>query len=131
MDLFDVQRQIMRDAAARGPVVVVGRAGFAVLRGEPGLLSVFLHAPLEHRVRRILKVYKMASQDQARELVLQSDKDRAHFVKAAAGVTWEDPSNYHLCVDTARLGTPGAIEVIYQASMEVARKLEPPGSEVF
>jgi cytidylate kinase len=129
LELFDKQKEIIREAAARGPVVVVGRGGFSVLRGEPGLLSVFLHAPFERRVHRIMQLYGLASLEEAEEMVQRSDKDRGHFVKASAGVDWHDPRNFHLSIDTARLGTGAAIELIYQAAMEVARNLEHPPEE--
>jgi len=123
MEVFDTQKAILREAAEKGPAVVVGRAGFAVWRSEPGLLSVYLHAPLEVRAKRIQKIYKLGSLDEAREMVVQSDRQRERFIKAASGLDWRDPENYHLCVDTARLGTAEAIELIYGAAMEVARGL--------
>ncbi len=130
MDLFDTQKQIVREAAHRGPVVVVGRAGFALLKNAPGLLSVFLHAPIENRVRRIQKIYRLQDRSQAVDLIEQSDKDREHFVKSAAGVPWMQPANYHLCIDTGRMGTAATIELVYGAAMEVARDLAVPESDV-
>jgi len=125
-DLFDTEKAIIREAALRGPAVVLGRAAFAVLRGEPGLLSVFLHAPLERRTRRVMKLYKLGSPEEARDLIVRTDRDRNQFVKAVAGAERLDPQNYHLCIDTARLGTVATIKLIYQAAMEVARGLNHP-----
>jgi cytidylate kinase len=123
MELFDTQKTIIRETVGRGPAVVVGRAGYWILKGERGLLSVFLHAPMDQRIKRVRKVYKMASDDEAREIISQSDRQREHFIKACTGKDWKDPTNYHLCVDTHRLGTPTTIELIYSAAMEVARNL--------
>ena len=128
-DLFEVESAIIRSAAERGPAVIVGRAGFAILKGEPGLLSVLLHAPLEKRARRVMKLYKLASLEEAKEIVVRTDRDRGQFVKAAVGIDRLDPRNYHLCVDTDRLGTGKAIEFVYQAAMEVARGLDRPGGD--
>lgn len=123
MDLFDTQKAIMREAAERGSAVVVGRASFAVLAGLPGHLSVFLHAPLADRVRRVQKIYRLGSLEEAREVVEQCDQDRERFVKAASGLAWRDLGNYHLCLDTSRLGTAGAVEILVQACREVERHL--------
>ena len=123
MELFETQKTIIQEAVERGPAVVVGRAGYGILKGHPGLLSVFLHAPMEQRIRRVRKVYKLPSDAAARELVEQSDRQREQFIRVATGQYWRDPSNFHLCVDTARLGTSVAIELIYTAAMEVARSL--------
>lgn len=121
--LFDAEKTIILEAAAHGPVVVVGRAGWWILRKEPGLLSVFLHAPLEQRVERINKIYKLGSFEKAHEMVLASDRQRAAFVKASTDRDWLDTGNYHLTLDTWRLGSATALEVIYSASMEVYRAL--------
>ena len=126
MDLFDMQRTIMREAAERGPVVIVGRASFAVLGALAGHLSVFLHAPLEDRVRRVQKIYRLPSLEEAREIVEQCDRDRERFVKAASARDWLDLSNYHLCLDTSRLGTAGVVEILHQACREVERILNRP-----
>ncbi len=122
-ELQDVQKQIILEAAARGPMVVVGRVGFWILRKEPGLLSVFLHAPLDQRVERARKIYKLAGLEEARETVLQSDRQRAAFVKAVTERDWLDMRNHHLCLDTWRLGSTTALEVVYMAAMEVYRNL--------
>lgn len=131
LELFDKEKEIMLEAAARGPVVVVGRAGFAVLRDEPGLLSVFLYAPAPARAERVRKIYGLASLDEAKAMVAQSDKQREKFIEAVTGKGWKDPAQYHLSVDTYRLGTSTAIELIYNSAMEVARKLAGPEEETF
>jgi cytidylate kinase len=123
MDLFETEKTIILEAALRGPAVVLGRAGFAILRGEPGLLSVLLHAPLERRAKRVMKVYKLGSLEEARDLITRTDRDRGQFVKAVAATERLDPRNYDLCIDTARLGTGATIELVYQAAMEVSRGL--------
>ena len=123
MELFETQKTIIKEAAERGPAVIVGRAGYWILKGHPGLLSVFLHAPADQRIRRVRKVYKLPSDSAAMEMVQQSDRQREQFIRAATGLDWRDPANFHLCIDTAKLGTPVAIELIYSAAMEVARGL--------
>ena len=130
-DVFETEKAIIREAALRGPAVVLGRAAFAVLRGEPGLLSVFLHAPLEKSARRVMKHYKLGSAEEAKELIVRTDRERNQFVKAATGADRLDLQNYHLCLDTGRLGTGGAIELIYQAAMEVARSLDHSEEAIF
>lgn len=131
MELFEVQKAILLEGASKGPVVVVGRSGFSVLKDEPGLLSVFLHAPSDARAERIRKIYSLPTIEEARELVEQSDRQRANFIKAASGLDWRDPRHYHLAVDTFRLGTAATVELLYDAAMEVSRKLSGPEEELF
>ncbi len=122
-ELQDTQKAIILEAAARGPAVVVGRVGFWILRKEPGLLSVFLHAPLEQRVERVRKIYRLGSLEEAHEMVLQSDRQRSSFVKAVTDRDWLDMRNHHLCLATWRLGTATSLEIIYTAAQEVYRNL--------
>jgi cytidylate kinase len=122
-DLFDVQKTIIQEASERGPATIVGRGGFALLKGLPGHLSVFLHAPLDLRARRIRRLYSLGSLEEARDMAEQSDRERGHFVKAVVGANWLDPNQYHICLDTGRLGTGAATELLYQAALEVARSV--------
>ncbi len=129
--LFETEAAIMREAAARGPTVVVGRAGFWVLRDEPGLLSVLLHAPLESRAERIRKIYRLDTVDKARELIEQSDRQREGFIRKVTGMGWLDCRNYTMTLDSAALGTATTIEAIYTGAMEVSRALFQRREETF
>ncbi len=119
----------MREAAERGPVVIVGWAGFSVLRREPGLFSVFLHAPIEKRVRRVMKVYGNLTAEEAKALVLRSNRDRGEFARTVLRTERLDPQNYHLCIDTERFGTSAVVDLIYQAAQDVVRGLGGPSEE--
>lgn len=129
--LFETETAIMREAAARGPTVVVGRAGFWVLKDEPGLLSVFLHAPMQSRAERIRKIYRLESVDKATELVQQSDRQREGFIRKVTGRDWQDCRNYSMALDSAALGTATTIEAIYAGAMEISRNLFQRGEETF
>ena len=122
-DVFDTEKAIMREAVQSGPVVILGRAAFWVLRDEPALLSVFLLAPIEKRAKRAMKVYGLGFLEEARELVERTDNERNRFVKAVTGKEHMNLLNYNLCVDTGCLGIGMAIELIYQAAMEVSKDL--------
>jgi len=127
-DLFHIEKAIMKEAAQRGPVVIVGRMGFAVLRGEPGLLSVFLHAPLKERVQSMMRVLGIASEEEAKDLALRTERDRDEFVKTYTGKVRLDAKNYHLCIDTARFETDAVVGLICQAAQDVVRGLADPAA---
>ena len=55
--LFLLQVNIIRDAAKKGPLVIVGRCADYILRDEPRCLRVFPPAPKEIRVRRAVEEY--------------------------------------------------------------------------
>jgi CMP/dCMP kinase len=123
-DLFDSEIGIMREAAERGPVVIVGRASAWVLRDAPGLLSLFIHAPLDQRVHRVRKVHHLASEEEARKLVLRVDKRRQRFFRCLTGADWPSMDLCTLGMDTGILGTSTATELAYTAAMTVSHGLK-------
>lgn len=114
-ELFSVQKEIIKEAAARGPAVIVGRAAHWVLRDEPGLFSIYLHAPFDVRVRRIQRLYSLPTTEEARHLIEECDAARNRFSRWATGHTSGDSASYHLCLDTFRVGIQNAIELILSA----------------
>jgi len=126
--LFKTEKDIMREAARRGPVVVVGRAGFYVLRDEPGLLSVFLHAPFEFRVEKTREFYfternNLKSIEDAKKALHDSSRQRADFIKSICGREWRDARNFHICLDSCKVGWGQSLEIIYNTAMKVEERL--------
>jgi cytidylate kinase len=100
-DLFVVESRIMNEIAQRYNAVIVGRAGFYALRNRPRVIRVFVHAPLEFRLRRLMKVQGLTDTREAQTLVEETDRRRAKFIKDMTGVDWYDTRNYHLCIDAS------------------------------
>jgi cytidylate kinase len=119
-DLFRLESAIIREIAARFDAVIVGRAGFYVLADYPGLVSVRVHAREEWRARRAMTVYGLQSEQEARELLRHSDRQRAKFIRTFTGRDWNDAAVHHLCVDTGVLGLEVATEIVVQL---VARRM--------
>ena len=117
--LYEAENAIIIEAASNGPVVVVGRAGFRILKDEPRLLSVFLHAPFEQRVERVRNIYRLSSRDEAERVVRQSDRQREGFMKSVLGNEWLDPRNFQLCLDTGKLGIPVVTELVATAAVRM------------
>jgi len=111
-ELFAAEALVMRKAAEKGNCVIVGRGGFHVLREKSNLVNVFLHADRKFRVRRVLEIYGIDTEEQAAARVETSDKERRKFLEVLSGCEWTDSRNYHLTVDTGMVGFPQAIEFI-------------------
>jgi cytidylate kinase len=110
-DLFATEAEIIRGLAAREDGVFVGRAAGWVLRGRPGLLSVFLHAPEAARIRRVVQAYSLA-EDEARHLIRHSDQQRSRFLTSVRGCDWLDASTYDLCFDTSRVEVDEVVDLL-------------------
>lgn len=121
-DLFNAEANIINEAADRKSAVIVGRAGFHVLKGRAGLANVFIHASMDFRIRRVMEVYKKDAEE-ARSLVEESDRDRGKFIHTMTGVEWADARNYHLCIDISRTDFQTAEEMIIMLVESMKRKL--------
>jgi cytidylate kinase len=92
----------MLTEAAEGSCVFIGRGAAAIFRNMPGVISVFLMAPLEIRVERV-KSYFHCDDKRARQIIEQGDHDRIGFHRFFFDMDWKDPANYHLCLNTGYL----------------------------
>ena len=105
------QFQAIRDIAAKGGCVIVGRAADFVLDGRPHLVRVFLHADLARRVARVA-AREGIPEAEAKKLVRTADRRRAAFYNYFTDRTWGDVRTYDLCLDTDRVSPGQAVAVI-------------------
>jgi cytidylate kinase len=102
-EVFETESRIIRSIAGRYDCVIVGRAGFFVLRGRPQVVNVFIHAPKEFRVKRLQEFHKI-SQEEAHAEIEESDRQREKYIRTMTGVEWEDARNFQLSVDSQAAG---------------------------
>ena len=112
-ELFRTETGIIKAIASRYNAVIVGHGGYAILKGHPGAVHVFIHAPLEFRIKR-LQTFHNISADAAREEIEESDRQREKFLKAMTGTDWCDALNYHLCLDAEAAGFEAAQRMIIE-----------------
>jgi cytidylate kinase len=107
---FQALEQLTRELAERGGVLLVGRGGCWFLRDHPTAFHVHLTATAEVRVRRVME-YRWVREDVAKKLLAQSDAQRRTFCENYFGADWSDPLEYHLTINSGRLG-PLAVDVV-------------------
>ena len=112
-DLFSLECRIMNEIADRYSAVIIGRGGFFALRDRPAgsVTRVFIHAPLEFRVHRVMKARNIPEAE-ARSAIEECDRGRSRFIRDMTGVEWTDAKNYHLCIDSSVAGFPRCVEMI-------------------
>ena len=94
------QDRIIRRIADNGSCVIVGRAADYVLREHKNVVRVFVHAPLDYRIRRVMEVYGDTLRE-AKRNIRRSDKARASYYRHISGRRWGDAENYELTVDSS------------------------------
>ena len=94
------QDRVIRKIADNGSCVIVGRAADYILKDYDDLVRIFIYAPEEYRIKRIMEVYG-DSADDAKKNVRRSDEARASYYKNISELTWGDRQNYELMVDSS------------------------------
>jgi cytidylate kinase len=112
---FEALGQLMAELAQRGDVLLVGRGGSRFLRDNPGAFHVRLVAPPEVRVRRVME-HRWLREEPARKLIAQSDSRRARFYENSFGADWASALEYHVTVNSGRLG-PAAVDLVACAAL--------------
>jgi cytidylate kinase len=97
--IMKMTRRVVLRAAETGNCVVVGRGSQHFLRERNDTLRVFLYAPTEDKVRRLLVRGK--TENEARELVDTVDRERADFIAKYFGVDWPNLPLYHTMINTS------------------------------
>jgi hypothetical protein len=92
-------RRVVERAAETGNCVIVGRGSQQFLKTSPDTLRIFLYAPREDKVRRLLTRGK--SDKEAEELVDSVDRERADFIRKYFNADWPDRPIYHIMLNTA------------------------------
>ena len=113
-DVFLVQSKVIKEAAEKGPCVIVGRCADYVLRDRPDLFSIFIHAPLEYRAERAKTVYNVQG-NHVEDYVKKQDKERASFYNHISDKKWGDANSFHLALSSV-YGVDFAVEVLKHAA---------------
>jgi CMP/dCMP kinase len=111
-ELFAMESKIMNEIAGKYNAVIVGRAGFYALKDQPDVIKVFIHAPQEFRIQRIMESQKTTDKRDILNRVKESDQARAKFIRDMAGVDWLDTRSYHLSFDSSAVDFPFIIDTI-------------------
>ncbi|HQE92190.1 MAG TPA: cytidylate kinase-like family protein [Anaerolineae bacterium] len=114
-----VVRETLERYAREGNVVIVGRGGQMVLSAWPTALHVRLYAPPEVRVRRLMEREHLA-QPEAERRVEQSDEEKRQYIRHwHNNADWRNAKYYHLSIDTARISTETAVQIIILAVQDI------------
>lgn len=113
--LFIVESEIIKEVAAKGDCVIVGRSADYVLESaeDVDVLSIFVYGSLAYRVKRVVKALKM-TESKARDLVVKTDKRRRSYYEYYTSNDWGVMSNYDLCLNTEKLGIDESAEMVIE-----------------
>jgi len=107
--IFRLTQRVVHAAAEQGDAVIVGRGAPFFLADRSDAFHVFLYAPYEHKVRRLIQGGTDA--DEAGRLVDTVDNDRADFIRKYFGKEWPDRRLYHMMINS-QMGDEAVIRTI-------------------
>jgi cytidylate kinase len=100
--------------------VILGRAGGAAFRDEPGVLRVRLFGPEEARIAQAARIEDVDA-GTARQRLPEVDRARAQYVQRLYGVGIDDPDLYHLQIDSTVVPVDACADLIAAAYRRCAR----------
>lgn len=109
--MFIMQSKTIRAIAAEGSAVIIGRVAAEILKDDPDMISVFIHASKEDRIRRIMSLLQV-DEKKAEQTIREIDKNREGYHNKYSQQPWGKCSSYDLSISTSRFGIDGAVNAI-------------------
>lgn len=104
------QDKVIRKIADNGSCVIVGRAADYVLREYEDVVRIFIYAPEDYKIKRVMEIYGDTAEE-ARKNIRRSDEARASYYKNISELTWGNRQNYELMLDSS-IGLETAADTI-------------------
>lgn len=117
--IFESEGEVIRSLADQGNCVILGRCADYFLRDRRDCLKVYLHAPEDYRVKRIMNTENL-SEENARQKVRRMDRRRSDNYHYYTRRIWGHSKNYDLTIDTS-IGAE-AVEEIIRRALELREK---------
>lgn len=117
--IFESEGEVIRSLADQGNCVILGRCADYFLRDRRDCLKVYLHAPEDYRVKRIMNTENL-SEENARQKVRRMDRRRSDNYHYYTRRIWGHSKNYNLTIDTS-IGAE-AVEEIIRRALELREK---------
>lgn len=111
INLFNYQAKILRELSERESYVVIGRCADYILRDNPNVFKIFIHASDEYCIKHEMDILGV-SEKEAIKQIKKLDKYRSDYYNYHTGLKWEDVKNYDLSLDTSKLGFDKCVKYI-------------------
>ena len=107
---YVTESEVIRKLAEK-PCIILGRCASEILAGQPNVFNVYVVADKEDRIHRIMEKEDLSYED-AKDMLEQNDKARAAYYNEHTGKLWGDVNNYHMILDTSKLGIENCADIM-------------------
>ena len=115
--LWTVQCSVIMQLAQQGPCVIVGRNADYILKDRADCLDVFIHADMDFRCDRIVRLYG-ESEKSPESRLNEKDKRRSINYQHYTGRNWGMSQNYDLCLKSSEIGIEKCAEIIAELAQK-------------
>ena len=116
---IEATTSVIKELAAGGDVVIIGRGSNMILADTPGVVHIGLLAPLAVRIDTMAK-REMFTPDEARAYAEDLENARLTFYRKFFRVNANDPTRFHLMLNIGRISQGTAAEIIAHAAADIA-----------
>lgn len=104
-EILIAQQRIIKEIAAKGNCIIVGRGADIILR-EYKPMNLFVYATLESKINRCKKKApknENLSDNELVQKIKKVDKNRKNYYDLLSNGNWGDKENYSLCLNTTNI----------------------------
>ena len=120
--LFILQSEVIKECAAEGSAIFIGRCADYVLRDEPDILRIFVYGDLPKREARIAQRHPELKSSQIIDVINKTDKRRSSYYNFYTGNKWGKYDNYDIAINSSTLGIKGSADLIVSCVNELLNK---------
>lgn len=107
----ELVRHTILAAYGTGNIVIVGRGGQAILSDKSDVLHVRVIAPMQARIKNLQR-QGLTGIGEIKLKINQQDRSTAEYLSHFHDVQVDDPSLYHLVINTGRMDVETAVQMI-------------------
>lgn len=119
---FDAERHAIQDIAENGGGVIVGRCASSILSNRKDMLSVFIYANEDARIKRVM-ARNQTDEITAKKRIQKVDRMRKRYFDFYADTRWGESESYDMMLSSSQFGIDGCVELILQC-LELKNKRE-------
>lgn len=114
-DLFRAEQQIIHELAEKETCIIVGRLSDYILREEKNCMKVFIYAPVEYRVNRMIEKYNISEQA-SKKLVKKMDTARNYFCSYYSNNKWKPFLEKDLIINREFFSVEDSVKILETAA---------------
>lgn len=107
---FASEAEVIRELASHS-CIILGRCASEILKEQKNVFNIYVVADKEDRIQRIMEKESLPY-DKAKAMLEDNDKKRSEYYYQHTGKVWGDVNNYHMILDTSRLGRGNCADIL-------------------